>query len=476
MGFRERHHELSLRTPESTSMARAKAFTKENVKSFFDLYQSVMDKYHFTPNRIFNLDETGVTTVQKPGKILASRGKKQIGVITSAERGSLVTMCNVISAAGQALPPVYIFPRVHFKDHMLKGAPMGSLGLAAQSGWMSTELFPEALEHFMKHMSVSRENRALLLMDNHSSHISIQVKEMARERGLSIVTFPPHCSHRLQPLDVSVYGPFKRFYNQAATNWMTSNVGRVITIYEIGELTAYGFNKAMSIDNITSGFRATGLHPYDPEIFTEDSYIPSETLQGGRKSTSEVLTFTLPKPAAKPDKPRRKRTAGKAMILTATPKQACSTSHGQESASTVPPRKRIALFKGKHVDDSETEDDDPFPLDGDSEGEDDTQLDDDEQSPKLAVDSFVLVKFDGKKRSVCYIGQVQSIEEGEVKVEFYRKTENSLFKKPESSDIKYVEKEQIMQVLPNPTYTGQTARTLGCIRFECNFDTAHDIN
>jgi len=118
-------------------------------------------------------------------------------------------------AYGQALPPVYIFPRVHYKPHMLKGAPNGSLGPACQSGWMNAELFVEAFTHFLKHMNASASKPAVLVMDNHIRHLSVETVNLARENGVTIVTFPPHCSHRLQPLDVSVYGPFKSYYNSA---------------------------------------------------------------------------------------------------------------------------------------------------------------------------------------------------------------------------------------------------------------------
>ena len=56
-----------------------------------------------------------------------------MGRITSAEPGENVTLCACINAIGHALPPVYIFPRVHFKEHMLKGASYGSFGLSAPS-------------------------------------------------------------------------------------------------------------------------------------------------------------------------------------------------------------------------------------------------------------------------------------------------------------------------------------------------------
>jgi hypothetical protein len=45
-----------------------------------------MDKYKFESSRIYNMDETGISTVQKPGKILGPTGQKQVGSATSWER------------------------------------------------------------------------------------------------------------------------------------------------------------------------------------------------------------------------------------------------------------------------------------------------------------------------------------------------------------------------------------------------------
>ena len=114
---------------------------------------------------IFNLDETGITTEQNIPKVLAAKGLKQVGQITAAERGTLVTVCCCASALGKLLPPAMVFPRVHFKDHMIKGAPPGTLGLATQSGWVNGELFPRVLNHFIKHMVCSNENPAVVFMD-----------------------------------------------------------------------------------------------------------------------------------------------------------------------------------------------------------------------------------------------------------------------------------------------------------------------
>jgi len=49
-----------------------------------------MSHHNFLPSRIWNLDETGVITVQKLKKIITQKGSKQMGSITSGERGTLI--------------------------------------------------------------------------------------------------------------------------------------------------------------------------------------------------------------------------------------------------------------------------------------------------------------------------------------------------------------------------------------------------
>ncbi|KAJ8891326.1 hypothetical protein PR048_010842 [Dryococelus australis] len=95
----------------------------------------------WTPLKLTILHEIGTSTVQNTKKILAPKGVKQLNNVTSGEKGTHVTTCCIISASGVALPPAMVFPQVQFKEHMLKGAPPGTLGLAAQSAWMNNELF-----------------------------------------------------------------------------------------------------------------------------------------------------------------------------------------------------------------------------------------------------------------------------------------------------------------------------------------------
>jgi hypothetical protein len=162
-------------------------------------------------------------------KVIAVKGCKQVGQITSRERGELVALCGIVSAAGVALPPVFVFPRKLFRDTLMGGAPEGSLGLVHESGWMTSGNFLKLLEHFVKNVNASKENEYILTMDNHDSHLSLECVIYAKEHGVHSVTLPPHTSNKTQPLDIAVYGPFKTCFNDEASSWMLRNPGKTIS-------------------------------------------------------------------------------------------------------------------------------------------------------------------------------------------------------------------------------------------------------
>ena len=188
--------------------------------------------------------------------MIALKGAKQVDAVTSAERGSLVTMIGTINAIGNTVPPYFIFPRSRFvKKSMLAGAAVGSAGCAAKSGWINEEIFVKYLEHFIQFTKCCTEYPVLLIMDNHASHISLTASLMGTKHGIVMVTIHPHTSHKLQPLDRTVYGPFKRYYNAALDNWIRENSATTLSIYGVAQLAKQAFELAFTPRNILSGFR-----------------------------------------------------------------------------------------------------------------------------------------------------------------------------------------------------------------------------
>jgi hypothetical protein len=53
------------------------------------------------------------------------------------------------------------------------------------------------------------KERPVVLLDSHDLHLLVAALDFCKEKGVTVVFFPPHCSHKLQPLDRSVCGPLK---------------------------------------------------------------------------------------------------------------------------------------------------------------------------------------------------------------------------------------------------------------------------
>jgi hypothetical protein len=57
-------------------------FSREEVSTFFEILKQLMERYKFSGDRIYNCDETGISTVQKLQKVVAERGRKQVERVT----------------------------------------------------------------------------------------------------------------------------------------------------------------------------------------------------------------------------------------------------------------------------------------------------------------------------------------------------------------------------------------------------------
>ena len=273
--YMKRHPTLALKVPEGMSIARAMAFNRVNVENFFNAYTEALSQYNFIPERIFNMDESGLSTVMKPTRGVCERGRPVASQIAE-ERGKHMTFVGFINAAGHYIPPVFIVARRKMKAEFLRGTIDGSTVLMHPTGWMTHDGFLETLKHFCEKTRCSLDDKVLLIIDNAECHMTIHAVEYAIQHGIVIVTLPPHTTAKLQPLDVSIFGPFKVALRSIQDGFKLANPNVAITEYMLPQMASTAWIQSCTPVNVLSGFSATGIWPVNRNIFPDEAFAGAE--------------------------------------------------------------------------------------------------------------------------------------------------------------------------------------------------------
>ncbi|CAC5401666.1 unnamed protein product [Mytilus coruscus] len=273
-GMLGRWPDLKVVKPRALEVARAKAANKENITKYFNELEKALLKYDLMdkPHLIYNVDEKGVTINHNPSK--GGSGVETSPQEVTSGKGDTVTILGCGNAIGNALPPYFVFPGQRMNDQLLEGSTQGTVGTVSKTGWSNSELFMDFLSNHFK-IFVPGNGHVMLLLDGHKSHVAVSTIEWARRHNIVIQFLPAHTSHLLQPLDVGCYGPLQNIYNSLCHRTIRTKQC-ALTRYEVCSMACKAYGNALSVSNLQSAFRKTGIYPFTKDNINDLPLTPSE--------------------------------------------------------------------------------------------------------------------------------------------------------------------------------------------------------
>lgn len=64
------------------------------------------------------------------------------------------------------------------------------------------------------------EHPILLILGSHGSHVTDEIVDLATIYNVKLLCLPPHITHKLQPLDVSIFGPLQQAWAERCNEYV----------------------------------------------------------------------------------------------------------------------------------------------------------------------------------------------------------------------------------------------------------------
>ncbi|KAK9528062.1 hypothetical protein VZT92_014560 [Zoarces viviparus] len=154
---------------------------------------------------------------------------------------------------------------------------------------MDSELFRKwFVGHFLK-FAVQEHLLLLLIMDGHQSHLDPELVRAAQREGVILLFLPPHTSHILQPLDVSLFGPLTADFSGVTGDLSAVSHSFLVSKKEFSRVLRDSYQRVKDWRLVVAGFRRCGLYPLDPMAIDWSRIMP----YGPRRGASSPPPPTL---------------------------------------------------------------------------------------------------------------------------------------------------------------------------------------
>jgi hypothetical protein len=105
--------------------------------------------------------------------------------------------------------------------------------------------------------TTSRRKKKLFLFDNHGSNLEASLTNFFIANNVVALTFPAHLTHKLQPLDLTVFSTFSAYIAESAGIKLKEN--NELTIEDYPSIIDRGWQKASDKFTVRSGWKKAGI-------------------------------------------------------------------------------------------------------------------------------------------------------------------------------------------------------------------------
>nr|XP_034838359.1 uncharacterized protein LOC117994536 [Maniola hyperantus] len=308
--FLRRHKDaLTERAVQNIKKARAEKTVVEFTNYFSNLEGTLIN---VPPQNILNYDETNLSDNPGSTKCIFKRKIKYPERILNHSKGNISIMF-AASADGSLLPLYTVYKSEHLWSAWCVGGPPEARFNRTKSGWFDATVFEDWFRCVVIPWATKFDGPKVIIGDNLSSHLNVTILRLCEKHDIRFAFLPANSTHITQPLDVAYFGPLKKIWRRILTDYKIKNpseaqINKTHFPILLKELLAE--IQTCNKDNIKSGFKATGIVPFNPQKVLRK--LPDYEEEIKYKIDTALLDFL--KKTKAPD-PLKKTTANKKMKL-----------------------------------------------------------------------------------------------------------------------------------------------------------------
>ena len=285
-----KRHDMILRKAWELSKGREQ-LTEEELRVWQDLTEKMMQENADIcqdPRRLWNYDETSFERSAGNIKVLRKRGKKLVPGRSSGSRNHS-TLCVSVNGAGEAACPRFVLegkrdvsaqqPCIRdLEPGVRTGEPRFSF---TDSGFVNHEIFLKILQDVHDYCVLHKITLPVIVFqDGALCHISQEGVLLAEQLQIKLWLLCPNATHLIQPLDVAVFGPFKRILRKKVWWWHgeAQNMHITLSKWMMVPLVLESLEAVLASDKeyVAMGWRKSGLLPFSREAVDLGALQPSK--------------------------------------------------------------------------------------------------------------------------------------------------------------------------------------------------------